>query len=83
MFRAELSGNKNVRIMKRLVKVVKRKQRVGAQVPAKVLFVGSRTRWSKGIGSWVAEFRQREQAKSLPAFDSLFKNELPNTDNAE
>src|SRR4030095_5956628 len=58
------------REMKRSVKVVKRRQRPSVQLPAKV--VGSRNRWSKGIHSWVAEFRQRDQTRSLPPFDSLF-----------
>jgi hypothetical protein len=69
--------------MKRAVKVVKRTQRRSVQAPPKVVFVENRNRWSKGIHSWVAEFQQRDQSKSLPAFDSLFKNKLPNTDNAE
>jgi hypothetical protein len=66
--------------MTRSVKVVKRTKRPSVPLPAKV---GSGNRWSKGIHSWVAEFRQRDQTKSLPAFDGLFKNKLPNTDNAE
>jgi hypothetical protein len=69
--------------MKRSVKVVKKTQPDNVKPPAKVVFVGSRNRWSKGINSWVAEFRQRAQTKSLPAFDSLFKKKLPNPDNAD
>jgi hypothetical protein len=69
--------------MKRSVKVVKKTQRPNVKPPDKVVSVGSRNRWSKGINSWVAEFRQRAQTKSLPAFDSLFKKKLPNTDNAD
>jgi hypothetical protein len=69
--------------MKRSVRVVKKTKRPSVQDPAKVVFIGSRNRWSKGINSWVAEFRQRDQTKSLPAFDSLFKKKLPNTDNAD
>jgi len=68
--------------MKRSVKVVKKAQRPKVKPSAKVDFVGTRNR-SKGIKSWVAEFRQRDQTKSLPAFDSLFKNKQPNADNAE
>jgi len=67
--------------MKRSVRVVKRTQRAKVKSPVKV--VENRNRRSKGIHSWVAEFQQRDQTKSLPAFASLFKNKLPNTDNAE
>jgi hypothetical protein len=69
--------------MKRPVKVVKKTQRPSVKPLDKVVVVGSRNRWSKGINSWVAEFRQRAQIKSLPAFDSLFKKKLPNKDNAD
>jgi hypothetical protein len=69
--------------MKRSVRVVKKTKRHSVLLPAKVVLVGSGNRWSKGINSWVAEFRQRNQTKSLPAFDSLFKKKLPNTDNAD
>jgi hypothetical protein len=68
--------------MKRSVKVVKKAQRPKVKPSAKVVLVGARDR-SKGIKSWVAEFRQRDQTKPLPAFDSLFKSKQPNTDNAE
>jgi len=67
--------------MKRSVRVVKRTQRAKVKSPVKV--VANRTGRSKGINSWVAEFRQRDQSKLLPAFASLFKNKLPNTDQAE
>ena len=69
--------------MKRLIKVVKRNKELGVQVPAEALFVGSRARWSKGIRSWVAESQQRKRVKTLASFDSLFKTELPTTDNAQ
>jgi len=69
--------------MKRSVKVVKKTQHPNVKPPDKVVSVGSRNRWSKGINSWVAEFRQRAQTKSLPAFDSLFKKKLPHKDNAD
>ena len=69
--------------MKRSVKVVKKPKRPSVQLPAKVDIVGSRDRLSQGIKSWVTEFRQRDETKSFPPFDSLFKKELPNTDNVD
>ena len=69
--------------MKRVVKVVKKTQRPNVKPSDKVVLVGSRNRRSKGINSWVAEFRQRDQTKLLPAFDSLFKKKLPNKDKVD
>ena len=34
-------------------------------------------KWSTEVRSWVAELRQDRRVESLPAFDSLFKDELP------
>ena len=65
--------------MTRLIKVVKRKQRPAKELLAKVALVSSRNRWSS-FGSWVSEFRNRDRIKSLPAFNSLFKDELPEND---
>jgi len=79
---AGIERTKRAGKLKRSVKVVKKAQRPKVKPAAKVVLVGTRNS-SKGIKSWVAEFRQRDQTKSLPAFDSLFKNEQPNTDNAE
>jgi hypothetical protein len=36
-------------------------------------------RWSTAVRSWVVEFQQRDRNESLPAFDSLFKDALPET----
>ncbi len=62
------------------VKLIKKNQSAGSELLAKVAFVGSRNKWSKTIRSWIEEFRQRDQHESLPTFDSLFKDELSNTD---
>ena len=34
-------------------------------------------KWSTEVRSWVAELRQDRRVESLPAFESLFKDELP------
>jgi hypothetical protein len=38
--------------------------------------VGSK-KWSKAVRSWVVEFQTRDRREYLPAFDSLFKDSLP------
>jgi hypothetical protein len=58
---------------------MKKMKPAGVELPAKLVFVESRNRWSKCINSWVVEFRQR-QTKSLPPFDGLFKRKLPNAE---
>ena len=40
-------------------------------------------RWSTAVRSWVAEFRERDRSESLPAFDSLFKDALPESGRAD
>jgi hypothetical protein len=35
------------------------------------------------VRSWIVDFQERDRSETLPAFDSLFKDDLPLTENAD
>lgn len=59
------------------VKVIKDKERKGPEIQAQPGSAAGPNRWSAAVKSWVVEFRQRDQNETLPAFDSLFNDPLP------
>jgi hypothetical protein len=61
----------------RAVKVIKSGERNDPDIQAEVESAGPNI-WSTAVRSWVTEFQERERsAESTPAFDSLFKDALP------
>ncbi len=67
----------------RSVRLVKKHERIRPQLLATVESVVGPNRWSTAVRSWVAEFRERDRSESLPAFDSLFKDALPQSGRAD
>jgi hypothetical protein len=47
------------------------------KIQAEVESAASSNRWSTAVRSWVVEFQRRDRNESLPAFDSLFNDALP------
>ena len=64
------------------IKLIKRHQRVSGR-PALVKLTAGPNRWSTAVRSWVVEFQARDRNATLPAFDSLFKDGLPDPENSE
>jgi hypothetical protein len=58
------------------VKLIKKAERETPDAQAEIEFFDP-NRWSKAVHSWVREFQQDRREESLPAVDSLFKEELP------
>jgi hypothetical protein len=56
---------------------LKRRERALLRARARVRSSIGSNRWSKSVHSWVDEFQKRDHDESLPAFDSLFKDALP------
>ncbi|MCM3870481.1 MAG: hypothetical protein ND895_07310 [Pyrinomonadaceae bacterium] len=75
--------NKKDRNTTRSVKLIKNAEgkepenQVDAEPPA------DPNKWSTEVRSWVAELRQDRRVESLPAFESLFKDELPESEQAD
>jgi hypothetical protein len=67
---------------KKSIKLIKRHERA-LRLPAPALPVTNPTGWSTAVRSWILEFEQRDREESLPAFDSLFKDALPESAPAE
>jgi hypothetical protein len=61
----------------RAVKVIKNGERKEPNIQAEVESAAGPNRWSTAVRSWVVEFQERDRSESLPAFDSLFKDALP------
>ena len=62
----------------RAVKVIKSGDRKDPAIPADVESVTGPNKWSTAVRSWVTEFQERDRGvESTPAFDSLFKDALP------
>jgi hypothetical protein len=61
----------------RAVKVIKNGERKEPDIQAEVESAAGPNRWSTAVRSWVVEFQERDRSESLPAFDSLFKDALP------
>ena len=61
----------------RAVKVIKNGERNDPDIQTEVESAGPNI-WSTAVRSWVTEFQERERGgESTPAFDSLFKDALP------
>lgn len=61
---------------KRSVKLIKNAERKEPEVEAEAESEDP-NKWSTEVRSWVTELREDRRVESLPAFDSLFKDELP------
>ena len=62
----------------RSVKVIKSGERQEPGVPAEVDSAAGPNKWSTAVRSWVVEFQERDRgSEATPAFDSLFKDALP------
>jgi hypothetical protein len=64
------------------VKLIKRHERIVRRPSIVKLAVGPK-RWSSAVRSWIVDFQERDRSETLPAFDSLFKDDLPLTENAD
>jgi hypothetical protein len=61
----------------RSIKVVKNAERTEPEIQTEADVSQDPGKWSTEVRSWVAERRQDRRVESLPAFDSLFKDEHP------
>ena len=65
---------------KRLIKVIKNEERKEPEIPAEVESAANSNKWSKEVRSWVVETQQNRHVESLQAFESLFKDEPPESE---
>lgn len=65
------------------VKLIKRRERTARQRRATVKEAVGPKRWSATVRSWVTDSQQQDRSESLPAFDSLFKDALPESGHAD
>jgi hypothetical protein len=61
----------------RSVKLIKQAENKDPEARAEVESATGPKKWSTEVRSWVVELRQDRRVESLPAFNSLFKQELP------
>lgn len=61
----------------RPVKLIKNEEDKEPDTQAEVESATDPNRWSTEVRSWVHEFQQHRSVESLPAFESLFKDVLP------
>lgn len=62
----------------RTVKVIKNGERKDPDIQAEVEPAAGPNRWSTAVRSWVVEYQERDRSgESLPVFDGLFKDALP------
>ncbi|MGZ5435864.1 MAG: hypothetical protein ACXWID_03065 [Pyrinomonadaceae bacterium] len=66
---------------RKLIRLIKRNDRVRRQAPVQP--ATNPNSWSTAVRSWVVEFQQRDRNEVTPAFDSLFKDALPESAPAE
>jgi hypothetical protein len=64
----------------RSVKLIKSGQ--GTRIRLRAASTGP-NRWSRAVRSWVVEFQERDRHETLPAFDSLFKDDLSDPENTK
>lgn len=62
---------------KRPVKLIKNGERKEPEIEADVEPATNPKIWSTEVRSWIIETQQNRQVESLQAFDSLFKEEVP------
>lgn len=65
------------------VRLVKNAERKVPQIQVEMESGAGSNRWSAAVRSWVVEFQQHRRGESLPAFDSLFKDALPQSGRAD
>ena len=65
------------------VKLIKNGEHKVPEIQPKVESTAGVNRWSSAVRSWVAEFHERDRSETLPAFDSLFRDLLPETAHAD
>lgn len=61
----------------RSVKLIKNGESKDPEIQAEVESDADPNRWSTEVRVWVVEFQQHRRVESLPAFESLFKDALP------
>jgi hypothetical protein len=62
----------------RAVKVIKNGEAREPDIQAEVESTAGPNKWSTAVRSWVVEYQERDRgSESTPAFDSLFKDALP------
>jgi hypothetical protein len=59
------------------IKLIKRHERESQ--PEATVEPANPNRGSTAVRSWVADFQQRDRNEFIPAFDSLFKDALPDS----
>jgi hypothetical protein len=57
------------------IKLIKNAERQSDAIQPEVAPAAGTSSWSTTVRSWVVEFKQNRHAESLPAFDSLFKDD--------
>ena len=67
----------------RPIKLIKNEERKEAEIQAEVESAADSNKWSKEVRSWVAETQQNRYVESLQAFDSLFKDEPPESEQGD
>ena len=65
------------------VRLIKNAEPPAPKIHDEMEFSSSPNRWSTAIRSWVMEFQKRDRNESLPAFDILFKDALPESARAD
>jgi hypothetical protein len=60
--------------IKPVIKLIKNAER--QSVPEEVEPAEGTNSWSTTVRAWVVEFKQNRHTESLPAFDSLFKDDV-------
>ena len=67
----------------RPIKLIKNEDRKESEPEGEVEPPEDPNKWSKEVRSWVVESQQNRQVESLQAFESLFKEELPEPGSAD
>jgi len=68
---------------KRPVKLIKNEERKEPEILAELESAPDSNKWSKEVRSWVVETQQNRHVKSFQAFESLFKDEPPETEKVD
>ena len=67
----------------RPIKLIKNEERKESEPEVEVEPAEDPKKWSTEVRSWVVESKQNRQVESLQAFESLFKEELPEPGGAD
>lgn len=57
---------------KPLIRLIKKEQRQGPKILARLESSDAPNQWSRAVVSWVSELQQHRRIESLPTFESLF-----------